>query len=64
MADLLRDRAVAGGPDPAALLGITALFGPAGHDPALIDPVRHWLTALYQTGARATLHDAAVRLSF
>ena len=64
MADLLRERAIAGGTDPSALLGIDALFGASGRDPALIDPVRQWLTSLYEAGAGATLHEAAARYSF
>lgn len=64
LADILRERATEGGADPSGLLAIDALFGPTGRDPALIGPVRHWLTSLYETGARATLHDAARRLAF
>ena len=64
LADLLQQRARAGGPDPAPLLAIEPLFGVTGTDPALVEPVRRWLTALYDQGARATLATAAEQLSF
>ena len=64
LADLLRERAIAGGPDPAPLLAIDALFGSTGSESALIAPVRHYLTLLYETGARATLAAAAAQHAF
>ena len=64
MAALLRERAVAGGEDPAPLLGITELFGNTGADPRLVDPVGRYLSALYRTGSRATLAAAAETLKF
>ena len=64
LAPLLREKALAGGPDPAPLLGITALFGEAGADPRLLTPVARWLAALYNTGSRATLAEAATTLGF
>ena len=64
MAALLRERAVAGGPDPAPLLGITELFGEAGADPRLLQPVGRWLGMLYGSGSRATLAEAAGTLGF
>jgi fructuronate reductase/mannitol 2-dehydrogenase len=64
MAELLRARAIEGGPDPRPLLGIAQLFGAAGTDPALIGPVGHWLAALYARGSRATLAEAADRHAF
>jgi len=64
MAALLRERAVAGGPDPALLLGITELFGEAGADPRLLQPVGRWLGMLYGSGSRATLAKAAGTLRF
>ena len=60
----LRARAIAGGPDPVPLLSLEPLFGPAGTDPALIEPTRRWLTSLYAQGARATLTEAATQLEF
>ena len=64
LADLLRDRAVQGGPDPRPLLGIQQLFGTWGADPALVEPVARHLAALYAKGARATLAEAATQLEF
>ncbi len=64
LAPLLRERAIAGGPDPRPLLGIEALFGEAGADPRLIEPTGRWLAALYATGSRATLAHAAAALGF
>ena len=64
MAALLRERAVAGGADPAPLLGIEPLFGDLGADPRLAGPVRHWLGWLYRDGSRATLAEAARTLDF
>ena len=64
MAALLQERAVAGGEDPAPLLGIGELFGDTGSDPRLVEPVGHYLSALYRTGSRATLAAAAETLRF
>ena len=64
MAALLRERAVAGGEDPAPLLGIQELFGDMGADPRLIGPVGRWLALLYRSGSRATLDEAARTLGF
>lgn len=57
----LRDRAIAGGADPASLLHCTALFGDLGHDPRLDAAVRPWLASLYQKGVRATLDEGFAR---
>ena len=64
LAALLRERAVAGGPDPAPLLGIHELFGDMGADERLLRPVGRWLGALYADGAQATLAQAAGELGF
>ena len=64
MAALLRERAVAGGADPAPLLGIRELFGDMGADPRLVGPVGRWLALLYRSGSRATLAEAARTLKF
>ncbi len=64
LADTLRARATEGGPDPRPLLSLDALFGPAGRDPRLIEPVAYHLASLYQRGARATLAAAAADLEF
>ncbi len=59
MADTLCARAIEGGPDPRPLLALEPLFGTAGQDPRLIEPVGRWLASLYAKGSRATLEDAA-----
>jgi fructuronate reductase/mannitol 2-dehydrogenase len=64
LADLLRERAIAGGEDPAPLLGIAQLFGEMGTDPRLLGPVGRWLGMLYRDGSRATLLEAARSLRF
>lgn len=64
LAELLRTKAIEGGPDPRPLLAIEALFGPSGRDPKLIGPVGKWLGLLYRDGSRATLETAAKELQF
>ena len=64
LAGLLRERAIAGGADPAPLLAIAELFGTLGADPRLSGPVGRWLASLYRQGSRATLADAAEQLAF
>ena len=58
LAAQLRERAIAGGPDPGPLLDLRQLFGDSGADPALRIPVGRYLAALYDHGARKTLSDA------
>ena len=60
----LRQKAEAGGEDPAALLSLTTLFGELGQDDRLLEPLRRWLASLYRMGARATLARAAKELAF
>lgn len=55
LAPLLRERAIQGGPDPAPLLSVEAVFGELGSRPAFVAPLRRWLQSLYAIGARATL---------
>jgi len=64
LATLLRERAAAGGADPAPLLAIGPLFGELGHDPRLAEPVGRWLASLYERGSRATLVRAKEELGF
>ncbi len=64
LAALLRERALAGGADPAPLLGIEALFGELGTDERLLAPTCDWLGRLYRDGSRATLEHAAATLEF
>jgi len=58
LAPLLRERAVHGGPDPAPLLTVEAVFGDLRNWPAFVAPLRHWLQLLYARGARGTLAAA------
>ena len=64
LAALLREKAIEGGENPAPLLGITQLFGETGTDPRLVAPVGNYLSALYRTGSKATLAEAARTLGF
>ena len=64
LAELLRERAIAGGSDPAPLLAIEPLFGDLGRDPRLKEPVGRWLASLYERGSRATLLRASAELQF
>ena len=64
LAALLREKAEQGGPDPAPVLSITQLFGSLGQDQRLVVPLRHWLGALYDVGARRTLARAEEELKF
>jgi mannitol-1-phosphate/altronate dehydrogenase len=64
LAALLRQKAEEGGPDPAPVLSITQLFASLGNDARLVVPLRHWLTMLYELGARRTLAGAAEELNF
>ncbi|WP_165982539.1 mannitol dehydrogenase family protein [Dankookia rubra] len=58
LAATLRERAVAGGPDPAPLLAVRPLFGELGEDPRLRQAVGRWLASLYAVGCRETLRRA------
>jgi mannitol-1-phosphate/altronate dehydrogenase len=51
----LRERAIAGGPDPGPLFGLSALFGDLGGSPALGKASARWLASLYEVGAAETL---------
>jgi fructuronate reductase/mannitol 2-dehydrogenase len=64
LAALLQERAIAGGADPAPMLGIEPLFGDLGRDPRLAEPVGRWLASLYERGSRATLLRAKDALAF
>ena len=64
LAELLQERAIQGGPDPAPLLAIEPLFGELGRDPRLAQPVGHWLASLYERGSRATLLRAKQEAGF
>jgi mannitol 2-dehydrogenase len=60
----LREKAEQGGPDPTPLLSIAQLFGALGGEQQLVTPLRRWLGALYELGARRTLALAAGELGF
>ncbi len=64
LADLLRERANAGGPDPMPLLSIRKLFGDLIDHAAFVATLRAWLTKLYADGAAATLSNARRMLNF
>lgn len=59
LADLLRAKAIEGGPDPRPLLSIAALFGDLGEDSRVHDATTDWLASLYDRGVQATLRRAA-----
>lgn len=59
IAALLREKAIEGGGDPRALLGIEELFGAPGRDEVFAATVGKWLASLYAIGAAATLAVAA-----
>ena len=63
MAELLRAKAVEGGPDPGPLLSIRPLFGELRDDARLIEAVRFWLGLLYASGIEATLDEATRRIA-
>jgi mannitol 2-dehydrogenase len=64
LADLLRERASAGGPDPLPLLSIRKVFGDLIDHGAFVATLRAWLTSLHADGAAATLSSARRMLSF
>ena len=64
LAELLRERANAGGPDPRPLLGLRKLFGDLIDHDSFVDTLTGWLTSLYAKGATATLADARAGLAF
>lgn len=64
LADLLRERARAGGADPRPLLSIRKLFGDLIEHDDFVSTLGRWLAALHAHGARATLTDARRTLGF
>jgi mannitol 2-dehydrogenase len=64
MADLLRERANAGGPDPLLLLSIRKLFGDLIDRGAFVATLKGWLASLHANGAAATLSNARRKLVF
>ena len=57
--DLLKQRAMAGGPDPLPLLSINSIFGDLGDDRRFVSVVGSWLGSIYTRGMRETLSKAA-----
>jgi mannitol-1-phosphate/altronate dehydrogenase len=57
----MRARAIEGGPNPAPLLAMKALFGDLSDDGRLHTAVAPWLASLYDAGAIATLERAAAQ---
>ncbi|MHB0705899.1 mannitol dehydrogenase family protein [Roseomonas mucosa] len=64
LAELLREKATEGGPDPAPLLSIGQLFGELGQDERLVASLRKWLGSFYKVGSLKTLERAATELGF
>jgi mannitol 2-dehydrogenase len=64
LADLLRERANAGGPDPLPLLSIRKLFGDLIDHGGFVATLKAWLSLLYADGAAATLAGARRTLVF
>lgn len=63
-AELLRERALSGGPDPRALLGLHDIFGDLHAHDGFVATLQGWLEDLYTLGARRTLKQARIRLAF
>lgn len=64
LAALIRERALAGGPDPLPLLRIEAVFGDLARDERLVAPLRRWLGLLDAQGTAATLDQAGREFGF
>jgi mannitol 2-dehydrogenase len=64
LADLLRERARVGGPNPRPLLSIRKLFGDLIEHEDFVATLERWLTTLHAQGAKATLSDARQALGF
>ncbi len=64
LAAVLRERAIAGGPDPRPLLSLRKIFGDLVDHEAFVATLEAWLTSLYSDGARATLSRARCDLAF
>ncbi|WP_160299274.1 mannitol dehydrogenase family protein [Sphingomonas sp. SRS2] len=64
LAALLRERAEAGGSDPAPVLAIGALFGNLAGDPVFVASVGKQLASIYAVGMRAALTALARELGF
>lgn len=59
LAAQLKEKAIEGGSNPAALLAMTELFGELGQDARVTEPTARYLASLYEKGSLATLQDLA-----
>jgi mannitol-1-phosphate/altronate dehydrogenase len=64
LSELLRCRAVEGGPNPRPLLSIDSLFGELIQNERFVATVGKWLSSLYAIGAKASLDKARHELKF
>lgn len=64
LADVLRARALEGGPNPRPLLSLVSLFGDLGQHSPFTNSVEAWLTSLYDHGAKATVARARREMGF
>ena len=64
LADLLRERAWAGGSDPRPLLSIRTIFGDLEDHHDFVAVLARWLGSLHKKGAAATMADARAELRF
>lgn len=64
LADLLREKAVAGGADPMPLLRIESLFGTLADDPIFVAATSRSLAAIHALGCRAALETLAKEQDF
>jgi mannitol 2-dehydrogenase len=64
LAALLRERAIAGGPDPMPVLRIESLFGTLADDAAFVAAIGRSLAAVYALGCRAALGTLAKEQDF
>lgn len=60
----LRERALAGGPDPRPLFQLRTLFGDLIEQKELVQAVGGWLSSLYAAGSSETLERARRQLDF
>ena len=60
----LRERAIAGGPDPRSLLGMSTLFGGLINHADFVGSVSGWLRSIYAVGSVETLEQAQRSLHF
>jgi mannitol-1-phosphate/altronate dehydrogenase len=64
LAAQLREKAIEGGANPAALFSMTQLFGELGNDPRCVEPTKKYLESLYAHGTLETMRQTAKNLGF